>query len=198
MRRTFDDEQRQLEEQRFRDEALIFWGREQSNLEHYAGTKALDPMALAARLGELWLQYSGQRDDHRMPVLQSSGNHLEARETRRTVAKTKSGDGAYGDGAQRKTSKATGHPAQNKVKHIDSWRKFKTPAARKKESLRRLMLRKDPLAKAIVKGLKAGPQKKKKTKTPQQIAQQKLYQSRYAAKLSGKPLPPLPGEQRAA
>jgi hypothetical protein len=193
-------DQLETEEQRLRDETLIFWGRQQSELEHYASQKALDPMALAARLGELWLHYSGHRDGERMPNLSPERHSVAARNGRpqHPALATEKGDHrSHDDGTSRKRgrpkAKATVKAAPNQVaKRGSTWARFKTPAARRKEALRRMLKRKDPIAKAMVKGLRGEKPKKHGKRDPKK---QKIYRARHDAIQRGETPPPLPGEK---
>jgi hypothetical protein len=185
------------EQQRYREEAFFFVGWLKSELEHFCNQKALEPVAFAAGVGELWLSNSGQRDDHRMPILQGGGNYVAAREGSRAVAEAQGGDGAYEHGTRaRQKAQGTGAAAADQVV------KKRTPWSAKR---RREQAERARKLNRKFHGTKSKPQANKKQKrkklNPERMAAQVIYVKRSQLRAAGVPedqLPPLPKKKEAA
>jgi hypothetical protein len=178
-------------EQQLRERIAYIHGRIERELEAFAATLALPPLALTARVGALLLGVEPGDVHHLSDVPLASG------EGSGTVAEMEGAGESHGRGTRTRGQLAarsgTGSPTPHQVKGSVAQKKYwgdKTPEERSKEMARRRR-KWSPEARAKWKG--GG---KKKTKA--RVNKQKLYQARHEAKKNGSPLPPLPKESEAA
>jgi hypothetical protein len=181
------DEQQQ---QRTREATFYLFGRFGVEIEHLANAQALEPMALAAGVGELLL-HQGQWNGHRVPSVPSSRGYLEAGQRSRVVAEMESSEQPHSSGARTKDEARpkTGKTSKSKVNRRFTPEGLEKIRASTKE--RWAAYRKAGKNLNGTKPSKSKPAPKKKM-SKEQMEKQRVYAMRHAAKKRGETLPPLP------
>ena len=162
------------DEQKIRDAALYLHGRLERELEAYAASISVPPVELIARVGGL-LSGSGQWTGNSVPHLPTGGDSLGTRKTRARAPKVEGAGESHGSRPstgrrKRQPARNTAKTAKGKVKSgAGSWAKFKTKAARRKESARRRALWPDE---AKQKWNNPGP-RKRRMPTPEELGRRR-------------------------